>query len=329
MKKTLEYIIVGFGIAGICIAKRLEEKKKSFLVISSDSIPSASMVSGGIINTINLRNIIPLDGINDYYEELSCFYSKLENDLNSNFIREIRIDKIFETPQYQKNWINNSYIFPYLISKQMGKKLQGLNAMFGYGQVKNSFLLDFNILHKSYKNYLKKRDMFLDEKFDYSSLIDSRQSNVYKDIKFDNIIFCEGFGIRNNPFFQGINLNYNKGEYLIISCRELDQHRAIKGKFFILPLGNNLFKVGATFIHRDNNYKITEKSKLEIDNFLKESISCPYLIEDQIAGMRITTIDNSPIFIRHDQFSNYYIFNGLGSKGFLTSPLFSKNLELI
>ena len=50
-----------------------------------------------------------------------------------------------------------------------------------------------------------------------------------------------------NPFFNKLPLVGNKGEYLIIYAEDLQLQEAFKSSIFIIPIGNNLYKVGATY----------------------------------------------------------------------------------
>jgi len=49
-----DVLIVGFGISGLCIARRLEEYSKTFDIISDESQQS-SKVAGGILNPVALK----------------------------------------------------------------------------------------------------------------------------------------------------------------------------------------------------------------------------------------------------------------------------------
>jgi hypothetical protein len=52
-----------------------------------------------------------------------------------------------------------------------------------------------------YSIILKKR-IFIKEKFDYAKL--NPLESIYKDFSFKNIIFCEGMGVKDNPYFSEI-----------------------------------------------------------------------------------------------------------------------------
>ena len=61
-----------------------------------------------------------------------------------------------------------------------------------------------------------------------------------------------------------------KGELLIISAPDLELDVVIKSSVFILPIGNNLYKVGATYDWKDKTNIPTEQGKQELVEKLKK-----------------------------------------------------------
>ena len=94
-------------------------------------------------------------------------------------------------------------------------------------------------------------------------------------IPFDGInkiVFCEGFGVKQNPFFKELPLNGTKGETMIIKAPELQIDFQIKSTVFVLPLGDDLYKVGATFNWKDKTSKPTKEGKEGWEDMLPEGI---------------------------------------------------------
>jgi glycine oxidase len=86
----------------------------------------------------------------------------------------------------------------------------------------------------------------------------------YKNIQSKHIVFAEGFGMHSNPFFNYLPLDGTKGELFIIKAPELDLDVIVNTSVFILPLGNDLFKVGATYNWKDKTVTPTEEGKQEL-----------------------------------------------------------------
>ena len=56
-------------------------------------------------------------------------------------------------------------------------------------------------------------------------------------------------------------------------------------------------------------------------------INCTYNIVEHKAGVRPTVKDRRPLIGAHEEYSNLFIFNGMGTKGLSLAPFFA--LELI
>ncbi len=136
----------------------------------------------------------------------------------------------------------------------------------------------------------------------------------------------KGFGLKQNPFFNYLPMQEAKGELLIIYAPNLNIDFLIKAAVFILPLGNNYYKVGATFNWKDTTKIPTEDGKIELLTKLKSCISVPFKVVDHVAGIRPTVKDRRPLVGKHPKHSNMAILNGLGTRGVMIAPKAAKLL---
>jgi glycine/D-amino acid oxidase-like deaminating enzyme len=148
----------------------------------------------------------------------------------------------------------------------------------------------------------------------------------YKDIKAKHIIFAEGFGMHANPYFKHLPLDGTKGELFIIRAPELDLDVIVNTSVFILPLGNDLFKVGATYNWKDKTELPTEEGKTELIERIKEIISCDFEVLEHFAGVRPTVKDRRPLVGTHQNYEAIHILNGLGTRGVMLGPAMAKAL---
>ena len=148
----------------------------------------------------------------------------------------------------------------------------------------------------------------------------------YKDIQAKNIIFAEGFGLHANPFFNDLPLDGTKGELLIIKAPNLQLDVVIKSSVFILPIGNDLYKVGATYDWKDKTNNPTEEGKNELVDKLKELISCEFEIVEHFAGVRPTVKDRRPLVGTQPLHSQLHVLNGLGTRGVMLGPYLANQL---
>ena len=160
----------------------------------------------------------------------------------------------------------------------------------------------------------------LKESFDYSKIEFIEDTIHYGNFKAKHIVFAEGFGMHSNPFFKYLPLDGTKGELFIIKAPQLDIDIIINTSVFILPLGNDLFKVGATYNWKDKTNLPTEDAKQELIERIQEIITCDFEIVEHFAGIRPTVKDRRPLLGTHQKYNTIHILNGLGTRGVMLAP---------
>ena len=129
-----------------------------------------------------------------------------------------------------------------------------------------------------------------------------------------------------NPFFNDLPLDGAKGELLIIKTLELDLDVVVNTSIFILPLGNYLYKVGATYNWTDKSNTPTPEGKQELLYKLNEILSCNFEVIKHYAGVRPTVKDRKPLIGTHPNHSALHVLNGLGTRGVMLGPTMAKVL---
>jgi glycine/D-amino acid oxidase-like deaminating enzyme len=167
---------------------------------------------------------------------------------------------------------------------------------------------------------LQENHLLLQETFDYQSIQFHQDYVQYKNSKANQIVFCEGFGLHANPYFNYLPLDGTKGELFIIKAPNLNLDVIINTSVFILPLGNDLFKVGATYNWQDKTSIPTEEGKTELLKRIHEILDCEFEIVDHFAGVRPTVRDRKPLIGTHPKFSRLHLLNGLGTRGVMLGP---------
>jgi glycine/D-amino acid oxidase-like deaminating enzyme len=106
----------------------------------------------------------------------------------------------------------------------------------------------------------------------------------------------------------------------------LDLKVIINTSVFIIPLGNNLFKIGATYNWHDKTDLPTDQGKQELLVRIREILNCDFEIISHAAGIRPTVRDRKPLLGKHPKYSNMYVMNGLGTRGVMLGPWAAKIL---
>lgn len=328
MIKEVDYIIVGLGLSGIAFVEQLVENNKSFVVFENNSQVS-SVVAGGVYNPVILKRFTP---VWDGYEQLQKaipFYKKLEKKLNLQLDYSFTTKKVFTSVGDENNWFiasDKPMLNHYMNPKIEKGRIEGVIGDFGFGELTGTGRVDTPLLVTAYKEHCVSQGNLIEEAFNYVDLILDEGSVQYKNVSAKKIVFSEGFGLKKNPFFNYLPLNGTKGETITIHAPELQIDFLLKGSVFVMPLGDDNYKVGATFNWTDKTSIPTKEGKKELEDKLQKLISVPYTVIEQAAGIRPTVKDRRPLVGVHPKHAQLAVLNGLGTRGVMVAPTVAENL---
>ena len=332
MSIKTETLVVGQGMAGTCIALALKQQNRDFLVVDNQHHLSSSIVAAGLYNPIvfykqtlsfNAEKLIPFT---------KAYYAEWERAHGVEVHKERVFTRVFSSVEEQNDWLSKSSRVPhsmYMKSGLVRPNPQLFNAPFQASHVQSAGGLDVPVFLS------KSRDYFIAE----SSILNDRLKKVEpqdehwkcileegKTILAQRIIFCEGHQSMNNPYFNYLPITGTKGDVLTIKCPEMICDDVVNAGFFIMPLGNDYYRVGASFEWNNHSHEISIAARHELEGKLKGLLKVPFEVIDQLTGMRPTTGDRRPVMGAHPKFEGLYIFNGLGSKGVLLAPYYANHL---
>ncbi len=143
---------------------------------------------------------------------------------------------------------------------------------------------------------------------------------TYKDIEANQIIFCEGCNVTNNPWFNHLPWAFTKGEMIKIENEHIEANKLIYGDRFLLPVDKHKAWIGATYSITDLTSTPTAEAKSELEQAAIGLVNGPFNTIETRAALRPSLRDRHPVLGFSDQTMQIGIFNGLGSKGVLTGP---------
>jgi glycine/D-amino acid oxidase-like deaminating enzyme len=323
-----DFIIVGSGLAGIAFAEMAFADNKSIIVFDNSS-QSSSKIAGGLYNPVILKRFSEVWQAQEQLVLMRDFYAAIEKKLKVTVDFKIPILRKFFSVEEQNNWFSasdKSALAPFLSTDLVHTKYNGIGSPYNYGQVLQSGYVDTALLLEKYKNHLVKNSLLIEDSFLHNELEIIPNGVKYKDIEARHIVFAEGFGMHSNPYFDNMPLDGTKGELFIIKAKELNLDVIVNTSVFILPLGNHLFKVGATYNWRDKTNLPTQEGKKELIERIKEIIKCDFEIVKHFAGVRPTVKDRRPLIGTHRDHNCIHLLNGLGTRGVMLGPAMAKAL---
>ena len=325
---TVDYIIVGLGLAGIAFAEELKKQGKTFIVFEDQS-QTSSLVAGGMYNPVILKRFTPVWNAKEQLEVALPFYASLEKDFNQSYDKPVDIYRIFKSIEEQNNWFiasDHPALRDFMIPEIKEVRSACIPTPFKAGQLTGTGRVMVRDLVSDYRDRLKEEGLLVDQTFRHELILTWENHLEYTDIKADKVVFCEGNGVQANPYFNKLPLKGTKGELITIHAPDLDVHEIVKAAIFIMPMGADLYKIGATFNWSDKTNYPTEDGRLELETKLKSVLTCGYTVVDHEAGVRPTTGDRRPLLGVHKENNRLAILNGMGTRGVMTAPLMAKKL---
>ena len=179
-----DYIIVGFGFAGISIVHLLEKNNKSFVVFNDDPNP-VTTTAAALFNPVILKRFTPIWKANEQMELLKVFYTEIQEKLNIPIIEKLTVLRKFTSLEEQNNWFSASDkpLLASFLSLNIEKEVNPyIETPFGLGEILQTGRIHTKELVFHYTKKLKEENIFFEEKFDYSALEIKEDYIKYKNI---------------------------------------------------------------------------------------------------------------------------------------------------
>jgi glycine oxidase len=312
----VDFIIVGQGIAGITLAHLLKQRQYRYVAYSNNTSQSASHAAAGIIHPITGRRLVKSWMFDTAYPVAIKTYRQMEQWYDISLFNPLPILEIFTSIKNRNDWQMRGADddVKHLIGIQIDKQsLYGVNMPLGAIQLNNTgFLQTAKLINCSTSG-----SEVIHQPFDLNQLHVSNTKVIYQDITARFIVFCEGVLALNNPHFDALPFQLSKGEIIEIYCPGLTNEFIINRNHFILPVGNQLFKVGSTYKWDCFDNIPTQEARNNLEEAFKSIIQLPYEVTNHWAAVRPTVKDRRPIAKWQNRLG---IINGLGTKGVLLAP---------
>ncbi len=328
--ERFDFLIVGQGLAGSLLAYRLLKANKSVLIIDDQQKGAASAVAAGIINPITGRRFAKSWRIDEFLPYAKSFYQQLELELGETFFYERSVLRFLAGNKDINDWYARSawdgfgeYMQEYQIPENFS---QFYHLPFDIGAIKPAAQVDLPLLINLLKVYFTKNALMLSERFDYEKLSIQEEGISYHTFNARQIVFCEGYQGRFNPWFSMVPFEPAKGEVLILKIPGLNQKDFIKNKLMIAPLGDDHYWLGSNYEWNAPNDLPTESFKRDFIQKIKRTIKIPFEVIEHKAAIRPTIKDRRPVLGTHPVHPRLSIFNGLGTKGASLAPFWSNEM---
>ena len=324
MRKIL---IIGGGVAGCSLAWQLSKKGVRVKLLDKKENKS-SFVAAGIINPMVFRRMNLSWRADEFLPYALAFYGELEKEMQEKFCVPLRIRRFFSSQQERNFWQQKQELKEYqdflTHYNNFDESIANSKGKHGSALVKKGFRVDSLRFMTTFHRYLIANKIL--EYSEFNSNEFNPETLTYQTVKYDFVVFCCGSDNYLTPYFRDIKIEHTKGQMITVESNEINEQESWNHKGFLLPIGNNRFKVGATIEREVRDTKTTPAALKELRGVLENLTNSSYTVIKQVAGIRPTVYDRRPVMGQHPNHDGLYIFNGLGTKGYLMAPLLSEEM---
>lgn len=326
---TVDYLIVGQGLAGSLVAYQALKRNKSIQVIDIPENNHCTKVAPGLFNPVTGQNLVKSWLTDAVFPYLHQFYPEIERTTGVRFFHSLPLYRPFSNVTEQNDWMARSAdpVYVSILDAVYTKSAYPeLRDEYGGLSLKHCGFIQTAPMLDAIRKMLVERGAFLSENFDHRELHVTSDGVKYRGVTASYVIFCEGAHVANNPWFNRLPIRLLKGEILEIKTAFSRQVIVNRGVYMVPSGDGDRWRVGSTYVLKNPTPEISESGRHEIYMKLQAIYAQNFEITGQEWGIRPTTVDRRPIIGAHPGNGRVVIFNGLGTKGVSLAPYFSEML---
>lgn len=327
--RTIDYLIVGQGLAGSLLGCMFELQGYEVIIVDNTHRTAASISAAGIMNPITGKRLNRPYLIDELLTAAFRVYPQVENLLGTPIFQRRTILRLHRSEIEQRQWKMRLASGGYV--KYIGQTDSIATGTFSHSvngfEITRAGHLDVPHFIKIVRDRFFATARLVETEFDYSEIQILDQGTKWRDYSAKGIIFCEGYQMSRNPFFNAIELNPAKGEILNLHAPEFSEERIIQHGKWLFRTQSGDVKAGTTYSWDRLDETPTETGRQQIEDALRNFTNISFEVIGHTAGVRpVIRADNRPVIGRHPQYRSLAILNGFGSKGVLQAPFATEQL---
>lgn len=328
--KNTEVIIVGSGLAGLSLAWELYFHQCAFVIIAQPHLSHSSIIAPGVWNPIVFKRLNPTWQASTLIQHLQHFYKQIENTIHQPLIQEYHILHALQNDKDKQYWQEKQERYPCYLQdiKTLHKTKYPLlkkdllcGTVLQAGRLNTSAFIHYSL------HFFNSIHAYFEQTFHHDRVQIYGDFIEYNGLKAKHLVFCEGYKVLQNPYFQFITLKPAKGEILHIQTpiSVLPENTILHKHISIIPIHTHQYLIGSNYDWTNIHEQPTTAMRKKFLNAFCELFDVPFEILGHYAGIR-PAADRRPIIGHHPVFRNLWIFNGLGTKGVMLAPYSAKQL---
>ena len=306
------FTIAGGGLAGCTLAWALRERGCQVCVVDRGDEGSATRVAAGLVTPITGPNWSKSWRFEELWPAALAFYRAVEESVGRGLFHELPMLRLLDSEEQVAKW-SRRLETPGYAECLAAEELQAGEDLYS----------EFGGVTLGRAGYL-----------DTGSFIEATKAELGEDWRVGELagpagdgvtVFCEGLAAAGNPLFDWVPFRPAKGEVLTVAVPGLAEDRIVnRGGVWLLPIGGGRFRAGATYDWGAVDCQPTAGGRSTIEARLGRLLRVPFEVLEHRAGVRPVVRASKLLCGLHPARDDVGFFNGLGSKGVLTAPLFAE-----
>lgn len=304
-----EWMIVGQGLAGTCLAWEFWKRKIPFSLVDREA-GGSTRVAAGMINPITGKNFQPSARISEFLPQAMKFYKAVEAEISQTIWHPLPVLRLADSQKEWDKMLSKSThpdVTPWLLN---GGALISVAGWAGGLALGGGGRLDTRTFLDASRDFFRKTGNY-------------QQAKVPVDHPGSGRIWCEGaLGLMLGRYGSH---RCAKGEILTLRADNWDgSHIRIGAGGWLVPLGGGLFKTGSTYEWDELDESPTAAGRTRLEQIAARLAGSDFEVVNHEAGIRPILRRSEPVIGPIDQ--GDWMFNGLGSKGSLYAPGIARRL---
>lgn len=301
--------IHGCGLAGVFAGWQLWKRGISFRHVGERGV-GASWAAAGLVNPVTGKGMNISWRIDDFLEEMREFYLDAGSMLGRHYFQEAPVLRVFAGEKERRKFEEKQFELAPWVGDFYPTLTDVKDAEFGGVEWQGGGWVDVRGFLTDSLAFFKEEGM----------------GAPGPEVE----IFCEGTkGLLEGEFCY-LPSRLAKGEILEIEVPGWNEERILNRRGWCIPIGNDCYRVGATYEWDDLTNEPTEAGRIKLESLVREFTDLSFEIRNHVAGVRPIVRNSEPVLGKHPDEPKKFLLNGLGSKGCLYGPKVARQLvELI
>lgn len=333
---TTDYLIIGGGLAGCLLAWTLRKRGITCLLVDTPLLSNASRISAGIINPISGKRFSLLWEADVVVEAAQRVYADLEAEFGQSFFRTLSALRLFTDADELSTWLTKRSSALTFADYVPPDKIVPQTLLQDFGGIRyTAWHVDVEAVVIALRAWLREEGCLVEEEFYENNLTFLSDGVMYQTVNTpihaNRVVMCNGWKALHTTLWRDLPLTPAKGELLTVRAESALPQAAFHEEFivksvFLLPLGKNTFRVGASYSWEHLDETPTPETAQMLLQKAQELLPVPMTILRHDAGVRPAAQDSKPFLGVHPEQPLCAVMNGFGSKGAAYSPFCAEAL---